>query len=757
MTFNKSILLMNNIDSLMFKNLKSFGSNKSHKQVLTGLFIAVLIISVFSVLYKVSDLPLVRGSTFTFGETNAGSVSQAGDGNDIYISRFQASSTGYITYLENYMALYSAGSAVVEGVIYSDSSGSPYQLLGVSSPVTLTSTNNSWVDFPNFNVNIVSGDYYWLGYLVPSTNTVGINCMLWSGSAGASQTMTPSGVLSASSAPDYWEESEASSHSHYLSIYANCVSGSGQSSTTLGAISIVSRTSSNVNAFQGVAFDGTYFYTASSTAIYKYSSSWSLVASNTNALSECPSGATEINSLFVYNGLIYAGVWCGSNNYIVVWNAANLSYNTAYELTYSSPWDAGGPQTEGCCYANGYWWVCWDSGVSTTFVSQYSTSWTWMADYNLTYPWYYGNANFQGIRFIGNYLFGNSHELTNQPTMDVYYWTGSGFTPIERIIQPSPWATQGFEINTATQQIYWCERGYGTDESTYSDGNGGSNTVLVTSYQTNPSAPAVPTVSVSPGSATLDVGQSQPFSATPSGGSGSYTGYQWYVNGVVQGGQTASTFNFTPVSSGSYSITVTVTDSSGATSAQSSVATVTVAASPTVSIAPVGPLTMDVGQVQTFTAIASGGSGTINYQWYLDGSAVGSNSASYSYTASGTSHSVTCKVTDSASTPVTSPASNTVTITVNASPTVSVSPSSWTMVAGQSKMFSASASGGSGTYLSYQWYVNGVAQYGQTASTYSFAPVSSGSYLVTVTVTDSSGAVSAPSSPAVVTVSTSPT
>ena len=83
-------------------------------------------------------------------------------------------------------------------------------------------------------------------------------------------------------------------------------------------------------------------------------------------------------------------------------------------------------------------------------------------------------------------------------------------------------------------------------------------------------------VSVSPGSATLDVGQSQLFTATPSGGSGSYTGYQWYVNGVAQSGQTASTFSFAPGSAGAYSITATVTDSSSTTSAQSTAASVSV-------------------------------------------------------------------------------------------------------------------------------------------------------------------------------------
>ena len=111
---------------------------------------------------------------------------------------------------------------------------------------------------------------------------------------------------------------------------------------------------------------------------------------------------------------------------------------------------------------------------------------------------------------------------------------------------------------------------------------------------------------------------------------------------------------------------MTVTDSLGVTSALSSAATVTVAASPTVSITPVGPLTMDVGQVQTFTATASGGSGTINYQWYLDGSAVSALTVQVILILlRRASHSVTCKVTDSASTPVTSPASNAVSVTVN--------------------------------------------------------------------------------------------
>ena len=173
----------------------------------------------------------------------------------------------------------------------------------------------------------------------------------------------------------------------------------------------------------------------------------------------------------------------------------------------------------------------------------------------------------------------------------------------------------------------------------------------------------------------LDVGQNKMFTAAAGGGSGSYTSYQWYVNGAAQIGQTALTFSYSAVSSGSYSITVSVTDSFGATSPQSTAALVTVSASPTVSITPVGPLTMVFGQVQIFDATVSGGSGVIHYQWYDDGAAVGTDSASYSYTATDSSLSITCTVTDSSSTPVTSPVSNAVSITVSSS-TQTPSPSS---------------------------------------------------------------------------------
>ena len=270
-------------------------------------------------------------------------------------------------------------------------------------------------------------------------------------------------------------------------------------------------------------------------------------------------------------------------------------------------------------------------------------------------------------------------------------------------------------------------------------------------------------VTVSPTSWAMDVGQSKTFTATPAGGSGSYTGYQWYVDSALQIGEATSTFSYSPVSSGSYSITVTVTDSLDTTSAQSTAATVTVSASPTVSITPTGPVTMDAGQVQTFTAAASGGSGTLSYQWYLDGVAVGSKSVSYSYTASGTSHSVTCKVTDSASTPVTSPASNAVSVAVNSAlvaPTVT--PTLGTVNQGQtSSLTSSSVTTGTSPYT-YQWLEKApggsYVMVGSNSASFSFATsnaTATGYWSFILQVKDNAGA-SVNSSAVSVTVNSAP-
>jgi hypothetical protein len=84
--------------------------------------------------------------------------------------------------------------------------------------------------------------------------------------------------------------------------------------------------------------------------------------------------------------------------------------------------------------------------------------------------------------------------------------------------------------------------------------------------------------------------------------------------------------------------------------------------------------------------------------------------------------------------------------------TVSVEPDSADSFVGNSTIFTAAASGGSDTYVSYQWFVDGIPQSGETDSTFNYVPDTEGAHSITVTVTDNLGITSPQSATASITV-----
>ncbi len=64
------------------------------------------------------------------------------------------------------------------------------------------------------------------------------------------------------------------------------------------------------------------------------------------------------------------------------------------------------------------------------------------------------------------------------------------------------------------------------------------------------------TLSISPTSASLDIGQNQLYTASPQGSSGSYSSYQWYVDGSILSESNCRNFQlFSNRLPGSHSIT----------------------------------------------------------------------------------------------------------------------------------------------------------------------------------------------------------
>ncbi len=167
-------------------------------------------------------------------------------------------------------------------------------------------------------------------------------------------------------------------------------------------------------------------------------------------------------------------------------------------------------------------------------------------------------------------------------------------------------------------------------------------------------------VSISPSSVLMDVGQSQLFTSSVTGGTSPYA-YQWYLNGSPVSGATSPTWTFTPASAGSYTVYVKVTDDVGDQATSNTVA-ITVNDRPSVTISPTS-VTLDVGQPQLFTSSVTGGTSPYAYQWYLNGSPVsGATSPTWTFTpASAGSYTVYVKVTDSVGVQATS---NSATVTV---------------------------------------------------------------------------------------------
>jgi hypothetical protein len=166
-------------------------------------------------------------------------------------------------------------------------------------------------------------------------------------------------------------------------------------------------------------------------------------------------------------------------------------------------------------------------------------------------------------------------------------------------------------------------------------------------------------VTISPGSATLDIGQSQPFTSSISGGTSPFS-YQWYLNDTIVSNAMGVTWNFSPSSFGSYLVYVVVTDNVGVR-ATSNAANVTVNDALSVSVSP-SPAIVDVGQSQLFNSSVLGGTSPYSYQWYLNGTAVSdANGATWTFTPSSAgSYTVYVKVTDAVSATT---ASNTATVT----------------------------------------------------------------------------------------------
>ncbi|MDD4150166.1 MAG: T9SS type A sorting domain-containing protein, partial [Bacteroidales bacterium] len=156
-------------------------------------------------------------------------------------------------------------------------------------------------------------------------------------------------------------------------------------------------------------------------------------------------------------------------------------------------------------------------------------------------------------------------------------------------------------------------------------GSATSNTETVTVI-------ADPAITTQPTGGTICTDGSINLSVVATGGTPSLT-YQWYNSGGAISGATSATYSANTASN-YYCIVSASGDGCG--SATSSTVTVTVVADPAITTHPIGA-TICSGATHTMSVVASGGTPSLTYQWYRNGSSIsGATSTSYGATTTGT-------------------------------------------------------------------------------------------------------------------------
>jgi PKD domain len=232
-----------------------------------------------------------------------------------------------------------------------------------------------------------------------------------------------------------------------------------------------------------------------------------------------------------------------------------------------------------------------------------------------------------------------------------------------------------------------------------------------------------------------DVPLTVTFSASASGGTGTYDSYDWAFGDTTTG--QGPSLDHTYSAAGTYSATVEITDSSEEQTTSSPVL-VTVSSDPTVATPIATPASVDVGQSVTFTTTGSGGSGGLTYNW--SGLPAGCGGTSAMVTCNPTSAvanaAITVTVQDSSGFSVTSGA---LTFTVYPAVSVVVTTSHSSVLQGSVVTFSATVTGGSGDFQ-YTWSGLPGGCSAPSGAALTCSPTASGTFLVTVTVKDSNEA-----------------
>ncbi|MFN5295611.1 MAG: T9SS type A sorting domain-containing protein [Flavobacteriales bacterium] len=248
------------------------------------------------------------------------------------------------------------------------------------------------------------------------------------------------------------------------------------------------------------------------------------------------------------------------------------------------------------------------------------------------------------------------------------------------------------------------------------------------SYQIEPCIAAAVSIELVGSANPICANEAITLTATPAYG-GDSPQYEWYINGnplnlnqdnaLIVTPQNGDIITCTMISNEPGLEGVMVTSNEG-------VLEIATSLEPQVSVTSAQEVICE-GEEAVFVANGSHLGNTPTYQWFVDGTAVGTDNDSLVY-AFTSAQNVTCTATSSLS--CASPAevvsaAFSVTPQAEITPEITIVATSETITDGQSVTFTATATN-AGSNPTYQWYINGLVLSGATASTYTTSTIGNG-------------------------------
>lgn len=358
------------------------------------------------------------------------------------------------------------------------------------------------------------------------------------------------------------------------------------------------------------------------------------------------------------------------------------------------------------------------SGSTSSFSYTFSSSGSYLLDYSVTDSNGYTSSSSltQSVNTDPSVSISSSQNPTDSGnTVEFSSVVSGGTSPYNYT-----WSANGNTYYTKDINVTFSSSGTYTIDLTVTDAAGYS-----VSTSLSQTVNSDPTVSASSNVSSADIGYPIEFLSSPSGGTGPYT-YSWVLNGNAVSHSEDFSYSFS--SSGSYTLTVTITDSVRKSTSAS--VTVSINNNPSVSTTASQNPT-DVGNSVDFTSTISGGTGTMTYSWLVNGVQESTSSSfTYSFDSTG-SYTINLTVTDSDG----HVAYSQFTEVVNADPAVTISASHNPTDAGIPVNFTSTISGGTGPYK-YSWAIDG-SNFNASYVDYTFT--ASGTYSISLTITDSNG------------------